>query len=80
MDFSDIDALNNINESKYSICIALAKRARELGLYNAAKRNMERVSVMPPLIEDNIEDPLELAINEIKQGKVNFTKVKDESS
>jgi len=79
MNFSDIDSLNNIADSKYTICIALAKRARELGLYITAKRNMERINVIPPLVEDNIEDPLELALNEIKQGKISFTRVKNDS-
>jgi DNA-directed RNA polymerase subunit K/omega len=78
MNFSDIDALNSIGDSKYSTCIAVAKRARELGMYLSAKRNMERINVIQPLIDDNIEDPLELAINEIKQGKVIFIKIKNE--
>jgi DNA-directed RNA polymerase subunit K/omega len=79
MNFSDIDALNVVGDSKYSACIAVAKRARELGLYFSAKRNMERINVVAPLVEEHIDDPLELAINEMKQGKVSFTKVKNES-
>ncbi len=78
MDFNDIDALNQLQESKYSICIALAKRSRELGLYLAAKKKMERVNVVPPLIEGEFQDPMELAIKEVKEGKVSFTSQKIE--
>ena len=77
MDFLSIDSLSEAVDSKYSLCIALAKRARELGLYIAAKRNMERVNVVPPLTENELEDPLEIAMNEIREGKVNFVRVKD---
>ena len=58
MEAYNIDELVNIVESKYSLCIALARRAREIGLYLTAKKNMERVNIVPPLVDYEIEDPI----------------------
>jgi DNA-directed RNA polymerase subunit K/omega len=55
----------------------LARRARELGSYLTAKRNMERVNVVPPLIETESHDPLEIALTELKDKKVSFVRVND---
>jgi DNA-directed RNA polymerase omega subunit len=77
MELMDIDQLLTVIDSKYSLCIALAKRARELGSYLTAKRNMERVNVVPPLVEIESHDPLEIALNELKDNKVSFVRVKD---
>lgn len=77
MDFTDIDALNRVGDSKYSTCIALAKRARELGLFLTAKKNIERINIIPPLVDTDSEDPFEIALIEIKEGKVSFTKQKN---
>jgi DNA-directed RNA polymerase omega subunit len=77
MELTDIDQLLNDIDSKYYLCIALAKRARELGSYLTAKRNMERVNVVPPLVEIESHDPLEIALNELKDNKVSFVRVKD---
>ena len=59
-------------DNKYTLCIAVAKRARELGSYFSAKRNMERVNVVPPLVDINSKDPLEIALNELKEGSVSY--------
>ena len=77
MELFNIDDLVSIVDSKYSLCICLAKRARELGVYIAAKRNMERVNIIPPLVEMDTNDPLEVAIAELKEKKISFTRVKD---
>ncbi len=77
MELTDVDQLLNDIDSKYSFCIALAKRARELGSYLTAKRNMERVNVVPPLIEIDSHDPLEIALTELKDKKVSFVRVND---
>ncbi len=77
MDIYNTDDLVKIVDSKYSLCIALAKRARELGVYISAKKNMERVNVIPPLIEIESGDPLEIAIQELRENKVSFIRVKD---
>jgi len=77
MDIYNTDDLVKIVDSKYSLCIALAKRARELGVYISAKKNMERVNVIPPLVEIESGDPLEIAIQELRENKVSFIRVKD---
>ena len=77
MDLFNIDDLVSVVDSKYSLCICLAKRARELGAYIVAKRNMERINIMPPLVEIDSNDPLEIAIQELKEKKISFTRVKD---
>jgi len=77
MDLFNIDDLVSVEDSKYSLCICLAKRSRELGAYIVAKRNMERINIMPPLVEIDSNDPLEIAIQELKENKISFTRVKD---
>lgn len=59
-------------DNKYNLCIAVAKRARELGNYMSAKRNMERINVVPPLVDIESSDPLEIALNEIREGAVSY--------
>ncbi len=77
MEFFSIDELLKFIDNKYSLCILLAKRARELGFYFTAKKNMERANVVPPLVEHTSDDPLEVAVKELREGKVSFVRVKD---
>ncbi len=77
MELFNIDDLVSVVDTKYSLCICLAKRSRELGAYIVAKRNMERINIMPPLVEIDSNDPLEIAIQELKENKISFTRVKD---
>ncbi len=74
-----IDEYKKSIDSKYELCIAVAKRARELGDYLSAQKNMERISVVKPLVDVESHDPLEIAFNEIKEEKVTFEKKKKES-
>lgn len=74
-----IDEYKKSINSKYKLCIAAAKRARELGDYLSAQKNMERISVVKPLVDVESHDPLEIAFNEIKEEKVTFEKKKKES-
>jgi len=59
-------------KSKYKLCIAVSMRARELGEYLAAARNMERVNIVKPLVDMDSSDPLEIAFQEIKEEKIGF--------
>ena len=65
-------------KSKYKLCMAVAKRARELGEYLVAARNMERVNIVRPLVDIDSYDPLEIAFSEIKENKVEFDIPKEE--
>ncbi len=64
-------------DSKYKLCIAVARRARELGEYLSAQKNMERISVIKPLVDIESRDPLEISFNEIKNKKITFEKKKE---
>jgi DNA-directed RNA polymerase subunit K/omega len=59
-------------DSKYKICLAVSKRARELGDYLSAQRNMERVNIIKPLVDIDSYDPLEIAFQELKEEKIAF--------
>jgi len=78
MKIYDIDDIINSFGNKYSFCIALARRSRELGFYMTAKRNMERVNIIPPLADYKDEDPINIALQELCEKKVTFEKVKDD--
>jgi DNA-directed RNA polymerase omega subunit len=65
-------------KSKYKLCMAAAKRARELGDYLVAARNMERVNIVRPLVDIDSYDPLEIAFDEIKDSKIEFDIPKEE--
>ncbi|MDD5658410.1 MAG: DNA-directed RNA polymerase subunit omega [Actinomycetota bacterium] len=77
MSLPNIDELIDKVDSKYTLCIEMAKRTRELADYFQAKKNMERTNIIEPLIETNSIDPLEIAFNEIKEGKIDYVRVKD---
>jgi len=72
-----VDEYRENTDSKYKLCILVAKRARELGEYLSAQKNMERISVIRPLVDVESRDPLEIAFNEIKEGKIIYKKKKE---
>ncbi|GAG58300.1 DNA-directed RNA polymerase subunit omega [subsurface metagenome] len=72
-----VDEYRENTDSKYKLCILVAKRARELGEYLSAQKNMERISVVKPLVDVESRDPLEIAFNEIKEGKIIYKKKKE---
>ncbi|MCE5330235.1 DNA-directed RNA polymerase subunit omega [bacterium] len=77
MSLPNIDELIDKVDSKYTLCIEMAKRTRELADYFQAKKNMERTNIISPLVETDSNDPLEIAFNEIKEGKIDYIRVKD---
>ncbi|MBA7580142.1 DNA-directed RNA polymerase subunit omega [subsurface metagenome] len=72
-----VDEYKESTNSKYKLCILVAKRARELGEYLSAQKNMERINVVKPLVDVESHDPLEIAFNETKEGKIIFKKKKE---
>ncbi|MBA7525330.1 DNA-directed RNA polymerase subunit omega [subsurface metagenome] len=72
-----VDEYRENTDSKYKLCILVAKRARELGEYLSAQKNMERISVVKPLVDVKSRDPLEIAFSEVREGKV-ILKERDE--
>ncbi|MBC7334169.1 MAG: DNA-directed RNA polymerase subunit omega [Actinobacteria bacterium] len=77
MNLPYIDELIKYFDSKFTLCIVAAKRAKELGNYLMAKKKMERTNIVKPLVDLKSNDPLEVALNEIKEGKVGYVRVKD---
>ena len=72
------DEYENSVKSKYKLCMAVSKRARELGDYLTAARNMERVNIVKPLVDIDSYDPLEIAFQELKEDKIGFETPKEE--
>ena len=72
-----VDEYRENTDSKYKLCILVAERARELGEYLSAQKNMERISVVKPLVDVESRDPLEIAFSEVREGKV-ILKERDE--
>ncbi|MEA2015660.1 MAG: DNA-directed RNA polymerase subunit omega [Actinomycetota bacterium] len=72
-----IDEYKESIDSKYKLCMAAAKRARELGEYLSAQKNMERVSVIKPLVDIESRDPLEIAFKEIKDKQITYKEKKE---
>jgi DNA-directed RNA polymerase subunit K/omega len=65
-------------KSKYKLCRAVSVRARELGEYFAAARNMERVNIVKPLVDIDSQDPLEISFAEMKEKMIEFDIKKEE--
>jgi DNA-directed RNA polymerase subunit omega len=61
---SIVDLLKKV-ESRYTLVVVTAKRARQL------------IQGDEPLIETDITKPVSVAINEISEGKVTYEKVKE---
>ena len=65
-------------KSKYKLCRAVSTRARELGDYLSAERNMERVNIIKPLVDIDSQDPLEISFTELKENMIGFETKKEE--
>jgi len=71
------DLIRNVG-NKYTLCIQVSKRAREIANYITARDKMERINIIKPLVDIKSNDPVEIALNEIKEGKVGFVGKEDE--
>lgn len=71
----DIDKLLSKVDSKYTLVIAAAKRARQINDYFSAIKRHDIVRVRPPQIEALSSKPLTIALEEILSDKVTFERV-----
>ena len=71
----DIDKLLSKVDSKYTLVIAAAKRARQINDYFSAIKRHDLVRVRPPQIEALSSKPLTIALQEIQQDKVTYERV-----
>ena len=74
MEVQYVDKYRENTDSKYKLCLLVSKRARELGEYLSAQKNMERISVVKPLVDVESRDTLEIAFSEIREGKIIYKK------
>jgi DNA-directed RNA polymerase subunit omega len=69
-----IDQLLQHVDSRYTLVILAAKRAREINSYYS-QLGEGRGEFVPPLIEGLGSKPLAMALQEIAEGKVNFERL-----
>ena len=69
-----IDDLLAAVDSKYTLVIVAAKRAREINSYYS-QLGEGRGEFVPPLVETGLRNkPLSIALEEIAAGKITFTR------
>ncbi len=68
MIYPSVDELMKKFDSRYSIVIATAKRARELE---------DKENSAEPLVRTNSEKPVTIAVEEIYEGKIGYTMTPD---
>jgi DNA-directed RNA polymerase subunit omega len=69
-----IDDLLNKVDSRYTLVILAAKRAREINSYYS-QLGEGRGEFVPPLVEGLGSKPLAIALQEVAQGKVGFERI-----
>ncbi len=70
-----MDKLLSKVDSRYTLVIAAAKRARQINDYFSAIKRHDLVRVRPPQIEALSSKPLTIALAEIQQDKVTYERV-----
>ncbi|HEY3374317.1 MAG TPA: DNA-directed RNA polymerase subunit omega [Candidatus Aquicultor sp.] len=71
----NIDKLMEKVDSKYTLVIAAAKRARQINDYFSAIKRHDLVRVRPPQIEALSNKPLTIALGEISEDLVTYERV-----
>ena len=74
-----IDELLNHVDSRYTLVILAAKRAREINSYYN-QLGEGRGEFVPPLVEGMGSKPLAIALQEIAEGKVAFERLEPPGS
>ena len=68
MNIPSFHELENITDSRYSLAMLVAKRAREI------------VAGSPPLINTNLEKPVSIAIEEALEGAIRYGTAEEEAA
>jgi len=71
----EIDELLEKVDSKFTLVIAAAKRARQINDYFNAMRHQQLIQVAGPQVEGRTEKPLSLALKEIAEEKCVYERV-----
>ena len=67
------DLLENVNNSRYALVIAAAKRARQINNYHHQLGEGTFDDYPPPLVESRSKNYLTMALEEIGEGKIKVT-------
>ena len=67
------DLLENVNNSRYALVIAAAKRARQINNYHHQLGEGTFDDFPPPLVESRSKNYLTRALEEIGEGKIKVT-------
>jgi DNA-directed RNA polymerase subunit omega len=64
------DLLDNVQQSRYALVIAAAKRARQINNYHHQLGEGTFDDFPPPLVESRSKNYLTMALEEIGEGKI----------
>ena len=64
------DLLRNVDESRYALVIAAAKRARQINNYHHQLGEGTFEDFPPPLVESRSKNYLTIALEEVAEGKI----------
>jgi len=68
----DIDELLAQVDSRFTLAVASAKRARQINQYFNSLRGLVKCDYVPPRIDTKSKKPLTIALEEIRQKKIEF--------
>lgn len=75
---TDIDELMRKVDSRFTLVVLAAARARHLRTYfNSLKAPLEKCDYRPPLVETGSTKPLTIAFEEVLQDKVTYRRKVD---
>ena len=66
------DLLRNVDESRYALVIAAAKRARQINNYHHQLGEGTFDDFPPPLVESRSKNYLTMALEEVAEGKITY--------
>lgn len=72
-----IDDLLSKVDSKFTLVIAAAKRARQINDYYNAIKHQQLIQAPGPQVESPIKKPLTIALKEISEGKCVYERTAD---
>jgi DNA-directed RNA polymerase subunit omega len=64
------DLLRNVDDSRYALVIAAAKRARQINNYHHQLGEGTFDDFPPPLVESRSKNYLTMALEEVSEGKI----------
>ena len=72
-----VDDLLGQTDSRYTLVIMASRRARQINSYVNSSRRGELPQTVGPQVENPSDNPLTVAFEEIKEGKVTYERVVD---